>query len=109
MTPAWRLRPQGNSQRGRRTELIQPPAPRLVSNDMSSLKRAAAEGVGIVALPAYVCRNELRSRELTRVLRGWFADESTFTALLPHRRGLLPAVRTFVDYLARHLPKYVAS
>ena len=76
---------------------------------MSSLKRAAAEGVGIVALPAYVCRNELRSRELTRVLRGWFADESTFTALLPHRRGLLPAVRTFVDYLARHLPKYVAS
>jgi hypothetical protein len=29
--------------------------------------------------------------------------------LLPHRRGLLPAIRTFVDYLAGHLPKYVAS
>ena len=38
-----------------------------------------------------------------------FADESTFSALLPYRRGLLPTVRTFVDYLARHLPKYVAS
>jgi DNA-binding transcriptional LysR family regulator len=80
-----------------------------VSDDISSLKRAAIEGVGIVALPAYVCKSELRSGELTQVLWGWFADESTFSALLPYRRGLLPTVRTFVDYLARHLPKYVAS
>jgi DNA-binding transcriptional LysR family regulator len=49
----------------------------------------------------------LRTGELTRVLPGWLADESTFTALLPHRRGLLRAIRTFVDYLARHLPRYV--
>jgi DNA-binding transcriptional LysR family regulator len=107
-TPAWRLRAQAKAQRGNRTEAVQPSAPRLVSNDMSTLKRAAAEGIGIVALPAYVCRSELRSGELSHVLPGWFADESTFTALLPQRRGLLPAVRTFVDYLARHLPKYVA-
>jgi DNA-binding transcriptional LysR family regulator len=64
---------------------------------MSSLKRAAIEGVGIVALPAYVCKSELRTGELTQVLQGWFADESTFSALLPYRRGLLPTVRTFVD------------
>ena len=93
--------------------MIQPPAARLVSNDMSSLKRAAIEGLGIAALPAYVCKSELRTGELTQVLRGWFADESTFSALLPYRRGLLPTVRmptvrTFVDYLARHLPRYVA-
>lgn len=107
-TPMWRLRAQAKAQRGNRTEAVQPSAPQLVSNDMSTLKRAAAEGMGIVALPAYVCRSELRSGALTQVLPGWFADESTFTALLPHRRGLLPAVRTFVDYLARHLPEYVA-
>ena len=106
---AWHLRRHSTSRRGGRSELIQPPAPRLVSNDMSSLKRAAIEGVGIVALPAYVCKSELRTGELTQVLRGWFADESTFSALLPYRRGLLPTVRTFVDYLARHLPEYVAS
>ena len=106
---AWHLRRHSTSRRGGRSELIQPPAPRLVSNDMSSLKRAAIEGVGIVALPTYVCKSELRTGELTQVLRGWFADESTFSALLPYRRGLLPTVRTFVDYLARHLPKYVAS
>jgi DNA-binding transcriptional LysR family regulator len=81
--------------------------PRMVSNDLSILKQAAVNGMGIAALPAYVCKSELRSRQLTRILPGWLAGESTFTALLPHRLGLLPAVRIFVDYLARHLPECV--
>ena len=105
-TPAWRLRARFRAQGGR-SEVIVPLTPRLVSNDMSTLKRAAAEGMGIVALPAYTCKSELRNGELTQLLPGWIADESTFTALLPHRRGLLPAIRCFVDYLARHLPKYL--
>jgi DNA-binding transcriptional LysR family regulator len=107
ITPTWRLRPQARAQ-GDRSEVILPLTPRLISNDMSTLKRAAAAGMGIVALPAYICKSELRNRELTRLLPDWIADESTFTALLPHRRGLLPAIRSFVDYLARHLPEYVA-
>jgi DNA-binding transcriptional LysR family regulator len=101
-SPLWHLQAPGS-----RSEAIQPLTPRLISNDMSTLKRAASEGMGIVALPAYVCRSELRGGELTRVLPRWLAGESTFTALLPHRRGLLPAVKIFVDYLARHLPKHV--
>jgi DNA-binding transcriptional LysR family regulator len=108
IAPAWRLRAQSRAQGGR-SETVLPLTPRLVSNDMSTLKRAAAEGMGIVALPAYICKSELRCGKLTQVLPGWIADESTFSALLPHRRGLLPAIRSFVDYLARHLPKYVAA
>jgi DNA-binding transcriptional LysR family regulator len=107
VSPTWRLRAQSGTQQSR-SEVILALTPRLVSNDMSTLKRAAADGLGIVALPAYVCKGELRSGELIQVLPGWLADESTFTALLPHRRGLLPAVRIFVDYLARHLPASVA-
>jgi DNA-binding transcriptional LysR family regulator len=108
IAPAWRLQTQSRAHASR-SEVILPLTPRLISNDMSTLKRAAAEGMGIVALPAYICKSELRCGELTRVLPGWIADESTFSALLPHRRGLLPAIRTFVDYLARHLPEYVTS
>ena len=104
MPPAWRLRAQARAQRD---EIVLPLAPRLVSNDMSTLKRAAIEGLGVVALPAYVCKKELRSGELTRILPGWLAENSTITALLPHRRGLLPAVRTFLDHLGRHLVKHV--
>ena len=84
--PAWRLRPQAKRQRSS-SELTLSLAPRLVSNDMSTLKRAAVEGVGFAALPAYVCNTELCSRELTPSLPGWLAGESTFTALLPHRLG----------------------
>jgi DNA-binding transcriptional LysR family regulator len=104
ITPAWHLKAKGS-----RIEAIQPLAPRLISNDMSTLKQAAVEGMGIVALPAYLCKRELRNGALTRVLPGWLAGESTFTALLPHRRGLLPAVKIFVDYLACHLPEYVTT
>jgi DNA-binding transcriptional LysR family regulator len=102
-TPTWRL-----YAREGRAHVIEPAAPRLISNDMSTLKRAAVEEVGIVALPAYLCKKELRGGQLTRVLPDWHAGQSTFTALLPHRRGLLPAVKLFVDYLARHLPEAVA-
>jgi DNA-binding transcriptional LysR family regulator len=102
-TPMWRLRAQDGQ--GETTLAV---TPRLVSNDLSTLKRAAAEGVGVVALPAYLCKQELHSGQLTRVLPRWLAGQSTFTALLPHRRGLLPSVKLFVEYLARHLPKHVA-
>jgi DNA-binding transcriptional LysR family regulator len=105
-TPAWRLQSQAKSQR-RESEVTVPLTPRMVSNDLSTLKQAAINGMGIAALPAYVCKSELRSRQLTRILPGWLAGESTFTALTPHRHGLLPAVRIFVDYLARHLPASV--
>src|ERR1700756_5518631 len=105
-TPAWRLRPQAKTQR-RQSEVTLTLTPRMVSNDLSTLKQAAVNGMGIAALPAYVCKSELRSRQLTRILPGWLAGKSTFTVLMPHRLGLLPAVRTFVDYLARHLPERV--
>ena len=75
---------------------------------MVSLKRAAIAGLGIVALPGYVCRADLRSGTLRLVLPDWTAGDSTLTALIPHRRGLLPAVRSFVDFLADELPKTVA-
>jgi DNA-binding transcriptional LysR family regulator len=105
-TPAWRLRPQAKTQR-RQSEVNLCLTPRIISNDLSTLKQAAVNGMGIAALPAYVCKSERRSRQLTRILPGWLAGESTFTALLPHRLEILPAVRLFVDYLARHLPEYV--
>lgn len=101
--PTWHLQAQGSAR-----EVIQTMTPRLISNDLSTLKRAATEGMGIVALPAYLCKKELHSAELTRVLPGWVAGQTTFSALLPHRSGQLPAVKLFVDYLARRLPKYVA-
>ena len=104
ISPTWRLRHSSE----RKREIVVPLTPRLMTNDMVGLKQAAIAGLGIVALPGYVCREELRSGALRRVLPTWLAGDSTLTALLPYRQGLLPSVRAFVEHLAVQLPKAVA-
>jgi LysR substrate binding domain len=76
---------------------------------MIGLKQAAIAGIGIVALPGYVCRDELRSGALRRILPTWIAGDSTLTALMPFRHGLLPSVRAFIDHLTSEFPKVVAT
>jgi len=76
-------------------KVIVPLKPRLLIDDMLFLKQAAIAGLGIVALPGYVCRDDAKSGELRRVLPDWIAGDSTLTALIPYRQGLLPSVRTF--------------
>jgi DNA-binding transcriptional LysR family regulator len=103
VAPTWRLR---HSSEGK-DEVVMPLTPRLLSDDMVGLKQAAIAGLGIVALPGYVCRDEVRSGALRRVLPAWLAGDSTLTALIPYRQGLLPSVRAFIDYLAAGFPKVV--
>lgn len=69
----------------------------------------ASAGLGIVALPAYVCWPEVEAGHLRQVLPGWIAANSSVTALIPYRRGLLPAVRALVDFLAVEFPQAVAT
>jgi DNA-binding transcriptional LysR family regulator len=90
-----------------KNELVMPLKPRLLSDDMVGLKQAAIKGLGIVALPGYVCRAEVRSGALRRVLPDWIAADSTITALVPYRQGLLPSVRAFLDHIAAEFPKIV--
>jgi DNA-binding transcriptional LysR family regulator len=103
VSPVWRLRRASR----RREEVVVPLTPRLLMDDMLSLKQAAIGGLGIVALPGYVCRDDVRSGALRRLLPEWIADDSMLTALMPYRHGLLPSVRAFVDHLAAELPKAV--
>jgi DNA-binding transcriptional LysR family regulator len=103
VAPAWRLRHSSKS----KSEVVMRLAPRLLSDDMISLKQAAIAGLGVVALPGYVCREDVRSGALRRVLPTWLPDDSTITALVPYRQGLLPSVRAFLDHLAAEFPKAV--
>lgn len=100
--PMWRLRNLVRSK-----EFALPLTPRFASDDMLGLKQAAIEDLGIVALPCYVCREEVQSGTLQRVLPEWLAAESTLTALMPNRQGLLPSVRAFIKHLSAELPKVV--
>lgn len=103
VAPVWRLRRLGTASE----EVVMPLTPRLLCDDMVALKQAAIAGLGVVALPGYVCREDVRSGVLRQVLPQWLAGDSTLTALIPYRRGLLPSVRAFIDHLAAELPKAV--
>lgn len=73
--------------------------PRLRSEDMSTLKEAAIQGLGIVALPAYVCRQEVSDGRLTRVLPDWHAGIARLSLMMPSRRASLPPVRALIEFL----------
>ena len=83
--------------------------PRVCSDDMVTLKKAAESGLGIAALPLYLCRNAVRDGGLIRILPEWTAKTATITLLAPSRRGLLPSVRAFSDFLAAELPTAIAD
>lgn len=82
--------------------------PRLQSNNMVALKESACANLGIVALPGYICRDEIASGKLKLILPRWTAADARISALIPYKRGLLPAVRSLVDFLAREMPRVTA-
>jgi DNA-binding transcriptional LysR family regulator len=78
--------------------------PRLVCHDFVVLRAVALAGLGIARLPESVVREDLKSGALTRVLPQWNTPQGILHVVFPSRRGLLPAVRAFIDFLAEQLP-----
>ncbi len=82
--------------------------PRYVADDLLTLKFAALAGTGICWLPDYLCHEELRAGCLLQVLPQWAPKPGIVHAVFASRRGLAPAVRSFLDYLAESLPGRLA-
>lgn len=84
-----------------------PFSPQLCSDDMSTLKGAALDGLGIVSLPEYTCRKEIIQGVLVRVLPDWLSGTAQLSLLMPSRRGQSAAVRALSDYLIDNLNKHI--
>ena len=67
---------------------------------MLALRAAAVAGVGVVQLPSMLIREQIAQGELVHVIPGWAPRPEIIHAVFPSRRGLLPAVRALVDFLA---------
>jgi DNA-binding transcriptional LysR family regulator len=74
--------------------------PRLITDDMESPRQAALAGQGAAALPEVVCGLDLSSGNLVMVLPGWTLPKHQLYAAFLSRRGLMPAVKHFLDYLS---------
>lgn len=83
---------------GDRTEVHH--RPRLVADDMGTLLCAALAGVGCATLPRMMVHQALAERQLLELLPGWAPPPGTVQAAFASRRGMRPAVRKLLDFLA---------
>ena len=94
----WEL--HGPDDQVRRVEL----KPRIAGFDFPMLMALATQGIGITMLPETTCADAVRRGELEVVLPEWRLPQGTAHVVFASRRGLLPAVRVFIDFLAEKLP-----
>jgi hypothetical protein len=85
-------------ERGERA-LHVPLSPRLLVSDLDVLHAAVTAGLGIALLPAFRCVQELRAKQLERVLREWNAPATPVQVVYPSTRHLSPKVKAFVEHL----------
>jgi len=75
--------------------------PRFVTEDMVALRLAALRGVGVCQFPTFVVQDDIKAGRLIDLLPGWAPRAGIIHAAFPSRRGLLPSVRTLLDFLAK--------
>lgn len=75
-------------------------APRMVTDDLLALRHAVLAGIGIAHLPTVVVREDIAAGRLVELVPGWTPKCGIVHAIFASRRGLLPSVRTLIDFLA---------
>jgi DNA-binding transcriptional LysR family regulator len=78
--------------------------PRVTGFDFPMMQTMAENGIGITLLPETICADAVRSGKLEVVLPQWRLPQGIAHAVFASRRGMLPAVRVFIDFLAQKLP-----
>ena len=78
--------------------------PRLFCSDLDVALASATAGLGLALLPERFCRAKLQSGELLHVLPDWSSREFIVHAVFMSRKGMLPSVRAFIDFLAAEVP-----
>ena len=79
--------------------------PRYLVDDLLVLRYAALAGTGFCWLPDYLCQQDMQSGRLVRLLPDWSQPKAIVHAVFPSRRGLVPAVRSFLDFLGETVPE----
>lgn len=83
--------------------------PRMLVSDFPLQYQAALSGVGVALLPLRIAWAGLRDQSLLRVAKEWNTPETDIHVVYPSRRGMLPSVRTLVDWLVQRVPTAMAE
>jgi DNA-binding transcriptional LysR family regulator len=77
--------------------------PRLVCNDLMLLRQAVISGLGIAALPAFICKHDLAEGRILEVLPDWRTASTRFSAVFPNHQTVPSHVRALIDFLVERL------
>jgi DNA-binding transcriptional LysR family regulator len=89
---------------GAQLELRQRPV--LATGENIVLKQAAIAGLGVALLAETLCRDSLADGSLLQLLPEWTHPIGLIHALFASRRGLVPAVRSFIDHVAEQARRW---
>ena len=81
--------------------------PRLVTSDLRVRLQAAMRGIGIALLPEQVIFAPLKERLVEQVLPEWSGASNILHLVYPTPRGMLPSVRSLIDYLSIHVSAWL--
>ncbi|MFS2157185.1 LysR substrate-binding domain-containing protein [Pseudomonas sp. Pseusp122] len=74
--------------------------PRLAIDDFPMRKGAALAGLGATMLPLLNCQKELADGSLIQLLPDWSLPAGNLQAAYTQRRGMLPAVRAWIEHVS---------
>lgn len=77
--------------------------PVIMGSDLHMLADLVSRDCGIALLPDTIASQYLKSGKIVRILPDWKAPHGIFHIVYPSKRGVLPAVRIFIDYLVKKL------
>jgi DNA-binding transcriptional LysR family regulator len=97
----WKLRTADN----RALEVKLSPA--LVTSDLRVQFETVTHGIGVALLPEPFVAMALKDRLLEQVLPEWYTDDEILHMLYPSPRGMLPSVRSLIDYMVAHIPEII--
>lgn len=72
---------------------------RLSIEDFDIRREAALQGLGFTMLPHTKCLADIAAGRLIRLLPDWELPGGHLQAVYPHRQGMLPAVRAWLDHM----------
>jgi len=79
--------------------------PALVTDDVYLAQQMALAGIGVSQVPTELANPSIRDGQLINLLPDHRMAAHRLHAVFPSRRGLVPAVRAFIEFLAAELPR----
>ncbi|ALH96242.1 LysR substrate-binding domain-containing protein [Acinetobacter equi] len=78
-------------------------SPIVMASDLHMVADLVSQNCGIALLPDTIAQQYIDDGKFVKILPEWKAPHGIFHLVYPSKRGILPAVRIFIDYLVKKL------